>query len=213
MKRVNVYMMTWLFSLMIIFSVFLGVVNGKIDAVSIAAINECTKAVELVISLCGVICLWSGLMKVATEAKLTDKIAQFLSPLTSRLFKGISPKSDAARAISMNITANLLGLGNAATPLGLIAMKEMKKMSGNTNVATNNMIIFVVLNTASIQLIPTTTALLRLQYGSENPFSILPAVWLSSVVSVTVAIITALILSKFSKEDVGISPVKYKNRR
>ncbi|MEG1994290.1 MAG: spore maturation protein A [Oscillospiraceae bacterium] len=199
-------MMTWIFSLMIIFSVFLGAINGKIDAVSIAAINECTKAVELVISLGGVICLWSGLMKVATEAKLTDKIAGLLEPITSKLFKGISPKSDAAKAISMNMTAN------AATPLGIIAMKEMKKMSGNSAVATNNMITFVVLNTASIQIMPTTTALLRLQYGSENPFSILPAVWLSSVVSVTVAITTAYILSKFSKEKTGMRPVRNNGR-
>ncbi|MEG1448736.1 MAG: nucleoside recognition domain-containing protein, partial [Oscillospiraceae bacterium] len=206
------FMMTWIFSLMIIFSVFLGAINGKIDAVSIAAINECTKAVELVISLGGVICLWSGLMKVATEAKLTDKIAGLLEPITSKLFKGISPKSDAAKAISMNMTANLLGLGNAATPLGIIAMKEMKKMSGNSAVATNNMITFVVLNTASIQIMPTTTALLRLQYGSENPFSILPAVWLSSVVSVTVAITTAYILSKFSKEKTGMRPVRNNGR-
>lgn len=205
-------MMTWLFSLMIIFSVFLGIVNGKIDAVSIAAINECTKAVELIISIGGVICLWSGLMKVATEAKLTDKIAKFLAPITTKLFKGITPNSPAAKAISMNITANLLGLGNAATPLGIIAMKEMKKMS-HSNSATNNMIVFVVLNTASLQLIPTTTGILRFQYGSENPFIILPAVWLSSLTSVMVAVITAIILSKFSKEKDTIKPVKYKGRR
>lgn len=204
-------MMTWVFSLMIIFSVFLGIVNGKIDAVSIAAINECTSAVELIFSICGVICLWSGLMKVATEAKLTDKIASFLSPITTKLFKGIKPNSPAAKAISMNITANLLGLGNAATPLGLLAMKEMKKMSHSSS-ATNNMIVFVVLNTASLQLVPTTTGILRFQYGSENPFIILPAVWLSSITSVTIAVITALILGKFTKEDNGIKPVKYKGR-
>lgn len=189
-------MMTWIFAGIIVISTVFGILTGRIDLVSQAAIDEGTKAVELALTLMGAMCLWSGIMAVAEKAKLTEKLSRLLAPILRLLFKGMKTDSPEAKAISMNIGANLLGLGNAATPLGIAAMKELQKKNKNPKVASDHMITFVVLNTASIQLIPTTTALLRLRAGSAAPMEILPAVWFASIVSVASGIIMTLILSK-----------------
>ncbi len=189
-------MMTWILTGMFLLSLIFGVMNGRIEQVSTAAISECGKAVELVISLLGTMCLWSGLMKVADKAGLTAKLSKLFSPVMKVLFKGMNSCSPAAKAISMNVAANLLGLGNAATPLGIAAMKELEKESPLSTSATDNMIMFVVLNTASLQLIPTTTALLRLKAGSIAPMEILPAVWLTSAAAVISALFMAKLLGR-----------------
>lgn len=188
-------MMKWVFTIFILFSVLFGSLFGRMEEVSNAALSESARAIELVIKLMGAICLWNGLMKVAEEAKLTDKISDLLRPITKRLFKGLEKDSLALKYISMNITANLLGLGNAATPLGIHAMTELSKLQPQEKrgTASDAMVTLVVLNTASIQLIPTTIAMLRLEYGSQDPMEILPAILLSSFVSVC----SGLILCKY----------------
>ena len=118
-------MMKWIFVCMIVISTLFGALNGRIGDVSNALIQGSGNAVTLVISLMGAMCLWSGVMKVADEAGLTNMVAKLLSPITKHLFKGLDTDSPAMKAISMNITANLLGLGNAATPLGIEAMRRM----------------------------------------------------------------------------------------
>lgn len=191
-------MMKWVFSGLIAASILFGIISGKMNEVSNAAISECSRAVELVIKLTGSICLWSGLMKVAQESGLTDKIAKLLSPITGKLFKGLDFDSPALKLISMNMTANLLGLGNAATPLGIGAMKELSKEQPKQlkNTASDHMVMLVVMNTASIQLLPTTIALLRVENGSTAPLEILPAILISSFVSVTTGILLCKALSK-----------------
>ncbi|MCI9406360.1 MAG: spore maturation protein A [Oscillospiraceae bacterium] len=188
-------MMSWLFSGMLILSLLFGVLNGRMEQVSISAVNDCSSAVTLVIQLTGVMCLWSGLMRIAEESKLTDRLSSLFRPVMRLLFRDLPAGSKAAKAIVMNLTANLLGLGNAATPLGIAAMKELEKISPQKGAASNNMAMLVVLNTASLQLIPTTTAALRLANGSAAPMEILPAVWLSSAVSVLAGIVTAKLLA------------------
>lgn len=126
-------------------------------------------------------------MKIAQKSGLTQALGKALSPLTKRLFKGLDLQGEAMQAVCMNMIANFLGLGNAATPLGIKAICAMKKEE-NAKSATNNMVTFVVLNTASFQLIPTTVALLRMNNGAAAPFDILPAVWIASAASVTVAV-------------------------
>lgn len=192
-------MMKWVITILIILSIAFGALNGKMGDVSNSAIIECTKAVELAITLTGSICLWSGMMRVAQKSGLTKKISKLLSPLTGLIFKGLNKNSYAIELISMNITANLLGLGNAATPLGIAAISELNKEipENQRGVASNHMVMLVVLNTASIQIIPTTVATLRLKYGSLTPLDILPAVLLSSIISVTIALMLAYILNKF----------------
>ncbi len=191
-------MMSAIFCGMILFSVAVALLTGRMEDVSQAAMNEGATAVQLVISILGVMCLWSGLMRVAEKAGLTAKVAKALCPLTRLAFPGLDPHGKAMQAISMNMSANLLGLGNAATPLGIVAMQELSKESPIQGIASNHMVMFVVLNTAALDLLPTTTGLLRMQAGSVAPFDILPAVWVASSASVAVGIILTKFLSKFS---------------
>lgn len=188
-------MMKWVFSGMILLAVVFGALNGRMDAVTIAALAECGSAIELSLTLMGSMCLWSGLMKIAEKAQLTEKISRLFSPVIRLLFRGLDPAGPAARAVTLNISANLLGLGNAATPLGVSAMKEMQKLNPDKTVASDHMVLFVVLNTASLQLIPTTTALLRQEAGCATPLDIMPAVWVASLVSVTSGVIAAKLLN------------------
>ncbi len=192
-------MMSFVFLGMIFLSVVFGFLTGRIGEVSNAALDGGMQAVTLCLKLIGAMCLWSGVMKVAEHSGLTKRLAKALSPLLRLLFKGVRPGSKAAQAISMNMIANFLGLGNAATPLGIAAMRELSKDSPEPGIASNDMVTFVVLNTASIQLIPTTIATLRLAHGSAAPMEIMPAVWLCSLLSVTVGIVMAKILSNMQR--------------
>ncbi len=189
-------MMKWIFTGMILISTLFAALNGRISEVSNAIIEGGGSAVTLVISLAGGLCLWSGVMKVAEAAGLTQIVARLLSPITKRLFRGLSADSKAMQAICMNITANLLGLGNAATPLGLEAMRRLAEEEATGTTAGNNMILFVVLNTASIQLIPTTISVLRLNHGAANPMDILPAVLLTSFTALCVGLLFAKLINR-----------------
>jgi spore maturation protein A len=192
-------MMGWIWFCLMFISVVCGVVTGKINAVSQAAISGAGEAVMLFLLLLGVICFWNGLMNIARHSGITNALAKLISPVTKRLFPDLPPGGPAMEAISMNIVANFLGLGNAATPFGLKAMMEMAKSAAIKKVATNSMVMLIVINTASIQLIPTTIAALRVKYASAAPFDILPCIWLASAVTVVCGVILAKSMSKFSK--------------
>jgi len=189
-------MMSWLFTGMLVLSLLFGILNGRMEQVSISAVNECSNAVTLAIQLAGVMCLWSGLMRIAEVSDLTGKLSRLFRPVMKLLFWHLPADSKAAKAIIMNLTANLLGLGNAATPLGIAAMKELEKISPRKGISSNEMALLVVLNTASLQLIPTTTASLRLAAGSAAPMEILPAVWLASSMSILSGILAAKFFSR-----------------
>ncbi|WP_306576240.1 nucleoside recognition domain-containing protein [Anaerotruncus massiliensis (ex Togo et al. 2019)] len=188
-------MMNVIFAGIILFSFVFAALTGRMPQLSEAAMGQAGEAVTLVLSLTGMLCLWSGLMKIAQESGLTELLSRLLSPVTKRLFKGLRPNGEAVNAITMNLIANFLGLGNAATPLGIRAMCEMAKEQRADGAATNDMAMFVVVNTASIQLIPATTAMLRMQAGSAAPLDILPATWIASVGSVAVGIVMAGLLA------------------
>lgn len=189
-------MIKWIFAVMLIISAILGAVQDNISEVSSAALNSCVEAVELCIYLTGGMCMWGGVMRVAEKAGVTDVLANLFRPLLKHLFKGLDTSGKAFHAICMNITANLLGLGNAATPLGLEAMKRLEKEEGESEITSRNMVLFVVLNTASITLIPTTAASLRLKHGSQAPMEILPCVLITSACALIVGLVTAVILDK-----------------
>ena len=196
--------MKWIFAGLIVFSLIFAIISGGVASVSDAALSESQNAVTLCLTLCGVICLWSGIMRVAQSAGLIEVLAKAFKPILVKLFKGIDQNGKALGYIVLNITANLLGLGNASTPFGIAAMRELEKEEANNpnnpyksgEYATDNMIIFVVLNTASLQLIPTTAAALRLKNGSAAPMEILPCVWIASLAAVTVSVTAAKLLSK-----------------
>lgn len=196
-------MMTWLITAMLALSVVLGLLNGRIEAVSAAAIRGGMDAVQLSITLLGGMCLWSGVMRVAEKSGLTRLFCRLLLPVTGRLFRGVDPKGKAMQAISMNITANLLGLGNAATPLGILAVKELAKELRTGAKPPHQMILFVVLNTASLTLIPTTVATLRLEHGAQNPMDILPCVWLTSAAALLCALGATALAGRLARRKAG----------
>ena len=172
-------------ALSLIFAAF----GGRVGELSAAMLEKSGEAVELVISLCGIICFWSGIMRVAERAGLVEKLARLLSPIVAFLFKGVKRGGKAAGLITMNLAANILGLGNASTPLGIAAMKAIADESGDfTDTATDDMIMLAVLNTASLQLVPTTAAALRAANGAAKPFDILPCVWMVSAYSAVLVV-------------------------
>lgn len=198
-------MMNYIWGAMMIFSFFAALFSGNMQALSDSVVNGGQDAINLVIKLTGMMCLWGGIMKIAEKAEITKIICRFLSPLFSLLYKNIDKKSETAHAMSMNITANLLGLGNAATPLGLEAMRRMQEANSDKDTATDDMVVFVVMNSAAMRLIPTTVATLRTQFGSNSPMEIMPATWLSTLLSLTAGIVTAKVISKiFSQNRSGV---------
>ncbi len=192
-------MINYLWAGMVVFSFIAAVFNGNLSTISNSIISSASDAVSLCIRLGGTICLWSGLMEIAEKAGVTAAVCRALSPAMKLIFPKMNMKSKTAKAISMNVTANLLGLGNAATPLGLEAMKRLQEENkGKTN-ASSDMIKFVVMNSAAFHLIPTTVASMRQDYGSKNPFDIMPASWLSSAAALTVGLTAAFIMIKISE--------------
>ncbi|MFB0921544.1 MAG: nucleoside recognition domain-containing protein [Oscillospiraceae bacterium] len=184
--------------LMVVFSLAYGALSGNLSALSAAAVAGAKDAVTLSLSLCGMICLWSGVMELMRRAGLSEKLSRLMRPVLSALYPTAAKDSETMGALSTNVSANLLGLGNAATPAGIKAAIGLKRLSGLSS-ASDELCLLVVMNTASIQLLPTTVASLRASYGAVSPFDILPAVWLASLISVTAGILAAKVFQHFSR--------------
>lgn len=191
-------MMNYVWVIITVFSFFCAIATGNMSSLSSAVISGGTEAISLVIKLSGIICFWNGLMEIAEKSGLTNIICKMLKPLLKLLFPRLNDEK-AKNAISMNLTANLLGLGNAATPLGLEAMKRLQENSLKKDTATDEMVRFVVLNSAAIHLVPTTVALLRHEYGSNNPMEILLPSVITSLLSVSIGVFMTFILRKAFK--------------
>lgn len=172
--------------------------TGGGDAVTIALSSGINKAFELIITLLPIMCFWSGIMEIAEQSNVTNIIAKLLSPLTRFLFKEASYDKSSMKKVCMNMSANLLGMGNAATPLGLSAMESLDKLNPTPLRATDAMCMFIVINTASIQLIPTSVIALRTQYGSASPSDILIPTIITTVCAFLVGTLSAKICSKLS---------------
>ena len=173
--------------LVVLSSVFI-MVCGKADFTLVLQ-SGIESATELSLSLIGIMAFWGGFMEIAEQSGITEIFSKILSPIIKPIFPELKNDKSSRRAISMNITANLLGLGNAATPLGVEAMRRMNENNPDKSRATDSMATFVVINTASVQLVPVTTAVLRAKYGSEEPMAILPAVLASSLAALLVGLI------------------------
>ena len=186
--------MAIVWGVMVMESVVCAVAGGRMAQVSSAALEGARAAVELCISLAGVLCLWSGFMELLKQCGLERKLAALFRPLMRRLLPQASRDAETMAAVSGNLSANLLGLGNAATPLGIRAARRMAL--GAEGRATDELCRLVVLNTASVQLLPTTVAAVRAGCGSAAPFDILPAVWVSSILSVSVGLLAARLLER-----------------
>lgn len=186
--------MTVIWTGMTALSLLCALALGNAGGLASAALDGAAQAIQLGISMAGVLCLWMGIMEVMDRAGLATKLAALLRPVLRRLFPDFSSDRGVMDTIASNVSANLLGLGNAATPLGLEAARLMAERT--PGVASDGLCMLVVTNTASLQLIPTTVASLRAAAGSANPFDILPAVWLASVVSVAVGITAAKLFAR-----------------
>ncbi len=179
-----------------VFSIFL----GKTGELSNAAISGASQAVTLVIKLAGGLVFWSGMMNLIKKSGISDLVSKLLSPIIKLIFPKLNKKSRAAQYIGLNLSANMLGLGNAATPFGIEAMRELNKLNPTPDRPSNDMVCFAVINSASIQLLPTTVAIIRAAHGAQNPMDILPAVLLTSLLSLSVGLFFAKIIPLFERK-------------
>lgn len=181
-------MLNYIWSGIVVISIICSILLGNTGDLSKALIDSGASSINLILTLAGVMCLWSGLMNIAIESGFTQVMSRLFAPLLRPLFPKLDKKSDAFNSITMNISANLLGLGNTATPFGLRAMEQLHTLNNKSTIASNEMVVFVVMNTASLQLLPTTLASLRQAYGSSNPFEVIVPIWISSVCALAVGL-------------------------
>lgn len=189
----------WCFFIFI--AIIFGFINGSYEEVNNSIFSSINSTIELIITLFGSMCFWNGIMNIVKNTSLINKIKNILNPLIKFLFPDLSKESEAYKNISINMASNLIGLGNASTPAGLKAMEELQKENKNKKTLSKNMILFMLINTASIQLIPTTIISIRMSLGSKNPSGIILGVWFASLSSFLFIIFITKIYFKFRKEN------------
>ena len=192
-------MMNYIWIAIIFFSVITSLFNGTTSSLSNGILTSGSTAVDLCFSLLGTFCLWNGLINVAEKSGLSQAFAKLTAPILCKIFKGLKKNSDAILPISLNITSNLLGLSNAATPIGIEAMKKLSNENFSKSMPSNNMVLFVVMNSAALRLIPTTVASIRANHESGNPLEIIVPSIITSISALTVGVIMAKILERFFK--------------
>ena len=190
--------MSWVWAALVCASVICAAVNGRASALSAAVMQGAQSGVTLAISIAGSLCLWAGIGRAMERSGLTEKLSRLLRPVMRRLFPSTREDSALAGALSTNICANFLGLGNAATPPGIEAARRLAARSPGQ--ASDELCRLIVLNTASIQLLPTNVAAVRAALGCPRPFDILPAVWLTSLLSAGLGVAAAVMLGKLWKQ-------------
>ena len=189
-------MLNLIWPIFIIASFSFAIFSGNLDKLNDSIFNSTKDAVSLSINLLGTMCLWNGIMKIANNTSVIKKINNFLKPIINYLFPDLKENEDIKKEISLNMVANILGLGNASTPLGLKAMQSMQKVNKDKEKLSNSMMIFIVLNTASIQIIPTTVIAIRNSLGSNNPTAIVFPVWIATIFAAVTGIIVTKILTR-----------------
>lgn len=180
----------------IIISFVYAIYSGNISNINNAIFDSAEQTVNLSLTMFGTLCLWNGIMKIAIKTSLIDKLSKLLKPIILLIFPEIKNDEKINKEISMNMVANILGLGNAATPLGLKAMESMQKINTDKSKLSNSMAMFILINTATLQIIPTTVISIRSSLNSENPTKIIFAVWVATITAFLTAIIVGKILMK-----------------
>lgn len=188
--------MNYIFFFLIFVSLIAGIVNHRLHEVVNAMLTSCNTAVEIAISLIGIMAFWLGIMRIAEKSGLVQLISKLLYPITKFLFKDIKKDNPAIGDITMSVVANALGLTNAATPIGLKVMKELQEDNLNKDKATDSMCMFLGMNTAGFQIIPATVIAILVGVGAKNPTEIILPTLIVTTLSFIVAIITAIILRK-----------------
>ncbi len=190
-------MINYIWFFLIFFGILVGLVSGNGEVISKAIINSSGSTVNLIIELTGIMCFWCGVMKVAENSGLTEKISKLLKPILKRVFKEAANDEKTLGAIVMNLTANMMGLSNAATPFGIKAMEEMDKLNKDKETASNDMALFLVLNATCIQLIPSTIISIRAACNSANPGIIILPTVISTATAAIVGVICCKILQRY----------------
>lgn len=192
-------MINFIWAGLLIIGFVVGAFTGNLETVTNAVIENAKTGVEISIGLIGTMALWLGIMKIAEDSGLVEKIAKVITPVLRKIFPDVPEGHPAMGAIVMNIAANMLGLGNAATPLGLKAMQELQTLNETEDTATDAMVMFLAINTSSVTLIPASTIAILVTAGDTNPTSIIGATLVATTISTTVAIIAATMLKKLPK--------------
>lgn len=181
-----------------IISVVYAIFCGNLESLNSAIFSSTEETVNLCLTLLGTMCLWNGIMQVAKETKIMEILKKILRPILKILFPDIEKEDKVQEEISMNLIANIMGLGNAATPLGLKAMKSLQKKNADKKKLSNSMAILIVINTASIQIIPTTVIAVRNSLGSTNTSKIIVPIWISTIcVAIFVVILSKFLMKKY----------------
>ena len=181
---------------MMCIAVIVGVIEGRIDNVVRAVTDSAKFGFEIALSLAAIMSLWLGIMSIASASGLVNRLARLLQPIMHRLFPDVPVNDPAMGAMVLNISANMLGLANAATPFGLQAMKELQRLNTHVHTASNSMCTFLAINTSSIQIIPATAIAYLAANGSLHPSSVIFSTLIATIVSTTVAIISVTQLAK-----------------
>ena len=192
--------MSWIFCFLVLISIGGALFTGSGPALAASIMEGAQAGITLAVSLSGAMCLWSGVGKLMEHAGLTAALSRLIAPLLHRIFPSSRKDTVLAGQLSGNICANFLGLGNAATPMGIQAVKTMSQYAKH-GCASDEMCRLIVLNTASIQLIPATVAAARSALGCTSPFDILPAVWVTSLCSAGLGVLSAWVLGKVWHHD------------
>ncbi len=187
--------MNYVWCFMIIVSLIYSFFNGTVEQTFAAATDAAAKSVEVVLSFAGIMCLWSGVLQICDASGISGIIKKALSPLLGLLFRNLSDES-AKNLITMNITANLLGMGNAATPSGIAAMKRLDEINGKKISPSYEMCVFTVLNTCALSFVPSTVIAMLSGAGSQNPTAIIVPVWIVSVISLCAGLIAVRLLCR-----------------
>ena len=193
-------MLNILWPIFIIISILYAIVCGNLNQLNIAINSSTESAVNLTLTLIGTTCLWSGIMEIVSNTNIIKFLSKILSPIILWLFPNSNQNEKAFNNIVMNVITNILGLGNAATPLGIQAMEELQKDNFNKDILSDNMMMLIVLNTASLQVIPTTVIAIRTAFGSDNPTKIIFPVWFSTICAGIVGIIMTKLLIKIDRK-------------
>lgn len=192
-------MLNILWPFFIIISIFYAILSGNIENINNCIFESAENAVKLTLTLLGATCLWSGIMEIASKTDIIKYLSAILQPIIKKIFYNLDSNKKSYNNIIMNIIANILGLGNAATPLGLKAMGELQKENANKDELSDNMMMLIVLNTASLQVIPTTVIAVRKSLGANNPTQIIFPVWIATVCAAVVGILVAKIIIKLTR--------------
>ena len=193
-------MLNIIWPIFIIISYMYAIFSGNIEKINNSVFDSAKSAIDLTITFFGTVCLWNGIMQIAKETTLMEKITKILQPIMKFLFPKIKKDSTANQEMSMNIVANILGLGNAATPLGLKAMKTLQKENNKKDTLSDTMMMFIILNTASLQIIPTTVIAIRSSLGAKEPTEVIVPVWIATICAAIAGVIAAKILIKKVKK-------------